>query len=105
MSEDQTLTDHQGRSIRLPQERWKHILEHPEMMDQHERIIETLVSPDLIIATDTDPDVHAYHRLYPQTPVTRKYLIVAVKVLTDDAFVLTAFFSRRLKKGQLIWQP
>jgi len=75
------------------------------MVDQQDRIVETLMSPDLIIATETDPTVHTYHRLYPETPVTRKYLIVAVKVLPDDAFVLTAFFSRRLKKGALIWQP
>jgi hypothetical protein len=105
MREDQTLTDYQGREIRLPLERWKHIMEHPEMVDQQASITETLASPDLIIATDADPDVHAYHRLYPQTPVTRKDLIVAVKVLLDDAFILTAFFSGRLKKGQLIWQP
>ncbi len=104
MNEDQTFVDYQGRSIRLPHERWKHILEHPEIAEQQERIIETLAKPELIVATEADPDVHAYHRLYPQTPVTRKYLIVAVKVLADDAFVLTAFFSGRLKKGQILWQ-
>ncbi|MHB8629997.1 MAG: hypothetical protein ACYDBJ_28580 [Aggregatilineales bacterium] len=105
MSEDTFFTAHQGRPIRLTQERWQHILEHPEMTEQRERIIETLVSPDIIIATEADPDVHTYHRLYPQTLVTRKYLIVAIKVLADDAFILTAFFSRRLKKGKIIWQP
>ncbi|MCC7446292.1 MAG: hypothetical protein IT324_02695 [Anaerolineae bacterium] len=105
MTDEQTLTDYQNRRIRLPQERWQHILEHAEMVGQLDRIIETLTSPELVIATEADPAVHAYHRLYPQTPVTRKYLIVAVKVLPDDAFVLTAFFSRRLKKGSVLWQP
>jgi hypothetical protein len=51
VNEDQTLTDYQGRRIRLPQERWQHILEHAEMVGQLDRIIETLTSPELVIAT------------------------------------------------------
>lgn len=105
MSDDTILTDYQGRAIRLSAERWQHILEHPEMTDQLARVTETLLAPDFVIATEADAQVLAYHRLYPQTPVTRKYLIVAVKMLADDAFVLTAFFSRRLKKGTIRWQP
>lgn len=99
------LNDHQGRAVRLTHERWAHILSHPEMADQRPRIEETLASPDVIVATGADASVHAYHRLYEQTPVTRKYLLVAVKILEEDAFVVTAFFTSRLKKGTLLWPP
>jgi hypothetical protein len=100
----ETLTDYRGRAIRLTEERWAHILDHPEMEDQHNRLVETLAAPDVVIATVRDETVHTYHRLYEQTPVTRKYLLVAVKMTADDAFVLTAFFTSRQKRGNVIWQ-
>jgi hypothetical protein len=106
MNNDDTtvLTDHTGREIRLTAERRKHILEHPEMVDQFERIAETINRPETVIATNADNTVHVYHRYYEITPVTSKFLQVAVKILEDDAFVLTAFFSRREKKGMILWK-
>jgi hypothetical protein len=98
------ILDYQGQAVRLTNEHWEHILEHPEMTDQQERIKETLLAPDVVVATPTDSTVHAYVRLYLETPVTRKYLIVAVKVLEEDAFILTAHFANRMKRGQVIWQ-
>ena len=38
-----------GIPIRLTEERWQHIVHrHPEMTGQRERVLETLVEPDLI---------------------------------------------------------
>jgi hypothetical protein len=99
------LLDYNGRTIRLNSERYAHIMGHPEMSGQFNRIAETLSLPNFIVATLTDPSVHVYNRLYLQTPVTRKYMLVAVKIFTDDAFVLTAFFSSRSKKGIRVWPP
>jgi hypothetical protein len=98
------LVDPKGREIRLTSERRDHILEHPEMAGQFERIQETVRMPELISATTADDTVHVYHRYYETTPVTSKFLLVAVKTLEGDAFVLTAFFSRREKKGTVIWR-
>lgn len=105
MNDDVTiLTDYNDRNIRLTAERRKHISEHPEMVDQFERIAETVKSPETIIATSADETVHVYHRYYETTPVTSKFLLVAVKLTSeDDAFVLTAFFSRREKRGSVVW--
>jgi hypothetical protein len=105
MSDNPTiLTDHEDRAIRLTAERRAHILEHPELSDQFERLQETIQTPQIIVATVTDASVYVYHRYYEETPVTSKFLLVAVKILEDDAFVLTAFFSSRQKKGSVIWQ-
>jgi hypothetical protein len=101
---DQVLVDHRGRSIRLSNERWQHILGHPEITGQQERIGETLSAPDIVIATPQDDSVHVYHRLYDKTPVTRKYLVVAVKYLEKDAFVLTAYFTSRVRRGTVAWR-
>jgi 8-oxo-dGTP pyrophosphatase MutT (NUDIX family) len=98
------FTDHQGRAIRLTGERREHVLKHLEMVGQFHRIRETLADPELVVATRADDTVHVYHKYYDKTPVTRKFLLVAVKVLKDDAFVLTAFFSSRQKEGKVIWQ-
>ncbi|MEZ4709711.1 MAG: PBECR2 nuclease fold domain-containing protein [Caldilineaceae bacterium] len=96
--------DHTGRNIRLTQERHDHLLEHPEMSGQVTRIQETLENPQIIVATVADQTVHVYHRHYASTPVTSKYLLVAIKIEFDDAFVLTAFFSSRQKKGVTVWK-
>jgi hypothetical protein len=74
------------------------------MADQFERIAETIRSPEVIITTSADESVVVYHRHYENTPVTHKFLLVAVKLLQADAFVLTAFFSSRRKKGTILWQ-
>lgn len=99
----QTLKDLNDRSIRLTAERLAHILEHPEMVGQELRIAETLVAPDSIIASHHDATVLLYHKLYATTPITRKYMVVMVKVLDADAFVITAFFTDKEKKGTHIW--
>jgi len=99
-----TLSDFEGRTIRLTDERLAHILEHPEMHAQEDRIAETLSSPDAIILSHHDPSVHLYHKLFSQTPVTRKYLVVVVKYLERDAFVITAFFTDREKKGVYVYE-
>ena len=105
MSDFETFTDCRGRKIRLTDERWAHILRHPEMQSQRKRLAETLAAPDAIIATVKDEHVHAYHRWYEKTPVTSKFLVVIVKLLEQDAFVLTAYFTTRRKRGNIVWLP
>lgn len=79
------------------------IVEHPEMDGQRERIAETLIDPQEVVATVADESVHAYQRFYRETPVTSKYLVFATKISDDDAFVITAYYSSRKKKGKVIW--
>ncbi len=104
MADYEIITDYRGRAVRLTEERWAHILTHPEIVGQRERLIETLVRPDFVIAALKDEMAHTYHRLYETTPVTRKFLVVAVKMEEGDAFVLTAYYTSRLKKGKMVWR-
>ncbi|MBM3145073.1 MAG: hypothetical protein FJ010_08910 [Chloroflexi bacterium] len=98
-----TLRDFNDRTVRLTDERLAHILGHPEMQSQEQRISETLITPDSVVLSQHDSTVHLYHRLFEETPVTRKYLVVAVKYLEKDAFVITAFFTDKKKKGTRTW--
>jgi hypothetical protein len=79
------LSDYSGRRIRLTQERKTHVLEHPEMAGQLHRLEETLLAPELVVATLADAMVQVYHRYYAVTPVTSKYLLVVVKHIGQDA--------------------
>jgi hypothetical protein len=74
------------------------------MRDQFFRIEETLSMPDEIIESKTDNSVELYYRRFIQTSVGDKYLCVVVKVSESDAFMITAYFTDAIKKGQLRWK-
>ncbi len=97
------LRDYEGRTIRLTDERSKHILEYPEMKRMGRAIEETLAGPVRVIQSISDPEAHLYYRFYIGTRVGDKYLCVVVKVRDEDAFVLTAYLTDTIKKGDLIW--
>jgi len=99
------LKDVHNRQIRLTEERQKHIeFDHPEMSKQINKIQETLLNPDIIVRSRTDPDVELFYRHYDATPVTDKYLCVVVKVLVDDIFIITAYFTDKIKRGEILWE-
>ncbi len=99
------FSDKHKRQIRLTDERWQHIGNcHPEMTYQLNRIAETLHEPDRIVRSRTDSQAELFYRFYPITPVTRKYLCVVVKVLSEDAFIVTTYYTDAVKKGDVLWK-
>ncbi len=98
------LPDYEGHFIRLTEERWAHISEHPEMTGMRTAVEETLEGPEVVIQSTSDPDARLYYRFYPQTLVGGKYLCAVVKVRGDDAFVVTAYLTDQVKKGNALWQ-
>ena len=98
-----TFRDYHGQSIRLTQERQKHILEHPEMRGMLSRIKETLAGPQRVIQSLSDKDANLYYRFYIGTKVGDKYLCVVVKTVKKDSFVLTAYLTDSVKKGEIVW--
>ena len=84
------LYDHQGRAIRLTDERRNHILRHPEMVGLDEDIERALATPDSVVESVSDTETRLCYRYLAQTLVGPKYLCVVVKVLPGDAFVITA---------------
>ncbi len=97
------LRDYRGRNIRLTEERLKHILEHPEMKGMARHIKETLLEPQRVIQSISDKDANLYYRFYIGTKVGDKYLCVVVKMIKQDAFVLTAYLTDSIKRGDIIW--
>ncbi len=99
-----TLRDYEGRLIRLTEERWAHISEHPEIVEMGTAVEETLERPEVVVQSLSDPEARLYYRFYPRTLVGGKYLCAAVKVKGDDAFVVTAYLTDQVKRGAVLWQ-
>jgi ferredoxin-NADP reductase len=49
------------------------------------------------------PLARLYYRFYNRTVVGGKHHCVAVKVRREDAFIVTAYLTDRVKKGTVLW--
>ena len=98
------LRDSQGHPVRLPDERWNHIIEdHPNIVEIPETIGETLQSPDILRRSNSDPDtVRLYYKRLPDQADGEKWGCVVVKYLNGDAFVLTAYITDSIREGEEI---
>ncbi len=103
MTTDTVLRDWQGRAVRLTAERLNHILEHPEMAGMEKAIEATLAQPEEVQESSSDPQARLYYRFYVGTMVGDKYVCVVVKIIAEDAFVLTAYLTDKVKRGTLVW--
>ncbi len=98
------FVDFYSRKIRLTDERLEHIeLDHPEMSGQIDKIGETLSNPDFVVKSRTDSEAELFYKHYSESPVGGKYLCVIVKTRGDDFFVLTAYFTDTIKRGETLW--
>ena len=92
-------------SIRLTVERWSHITKrHPEMIDQKERVLETIAKPDMIQKGDYGEFLSV--KYYEPTPLGSKFLIVAHKEISElDGFIVTAYFTNKPSdRREVIWK-
>jgi hypothetical protein len=98
-----TLIDYAGRKVRLTDERLQHILGHPEMLGLQDALEKTLRMPEHVFQSRSDPAAELCYRFYVGTKVGDKWLCVVVKYLENDAFVVTAYLTDKLKPGNQIW--
>jgi hypothetical protein len=97
------LVDYQNRQVRLTEERLAHILTHPEMVDMESQIADTLKNPQLVRKSRSDDSAELFYRFYTQLAIGDKWLCIVVKYLPDDAFIVTAYFTDKPKKGDDLW--
>ena len=98
------LTDYQNRQIRLTEERLQHILDHPEMVDMRFQLEIVLQTPEVVRQSRSDSQVYLYYRFYEKTIVGAKWLCVVIKDKSDDAFIITAYLTDKLKQGLELWR-
>ncbi len=73
------------------------------MSDMETEIGKTLADPERVVRSRGDEEVRLYYRFYPDTPVGGKFLCVVVKVRAEDAFVITAYLTDKVKEGESLW--
>lgn len=91
-----------GKKIRTTTDYWHKIktLKHQELRYSVVEVKKTISSPDEVRVSITDETILLFAKRF------RKYdiLIVAVKVLNGEGFIVTAYQTKKYKeKGQLIW--
>jgi len=72
------------------------------MRGQEDKIGETLTYPDAIVQSPADSSVRLFHRFYRELTIGDKHLCVVVKYMEDRAFVVTAFFTDKVKRGAVL---
>ncbi len=97
------LRDYRDSEIRLTDERLAHILDHPEIASLEQEIPEVLARPERVVRSSSDEEVNLYYRFYPQTSVGGKFLCIVVKFSDEDAFIITAYLTDKIKRGEVLW--
>jgi hypothetical protein len=91
-----------GKTIRLPEERWLHIVEgHPEMAGHLNNVLLAIAAPDKILQGSSD---ELLATIYEQQA---KLLVVVYKENETDGFIITAYFTKKadkLLKRTVLWQ-
>jgi len=93
-----------GKVVSLDEDRCRHVLKHPEMKGQLDRIKETVMNPDEVRESTHDPSILLFYKLYEETPVTEKYLLAVIETQNREGFIVTAFFTDSVKKGGVVWK-
>lgn len=89
--------DKTNRKIRLTKERWSHIRKkHPEV-ENLEDVEETVKNPTKITFPKIDESVGFYYKYFKNRPSHHKYLLVLVKYLNGDGYVMTAYYEDKIK--------
>lgn len=90
-----------GIPIRLPDERWQHIVEdHPELVENKIQVLDVVSNPEIVFK-GKDGELLAVRETE-----AGKWLVVAYRELTEDGFIITAFLTRRrqyLSKRIQLW--
>ena len=73
------------------------------MVGMESAIEHTLAHPKQVVESLSDPAARLYYRFYMGTMVGDKFLCVVVKIMGEEAFVLTAYLTDRMKRGVLLW--
>lgn len=98
------LIAYDGRRIRLTDTQRLHVAYfHPEVLVDEDKIELAVTEPELVAKGATE-DTRVCYRFFIDTPVSGKYLAVVVKLQDGEGFIVTAYFTDRVKRGNIVWR-
>ena len=89
-----------GKRISVSAEYWRKIttLKPPALKGKEELVKEALTSPEQVRESKSDPTVKLYY-----LSQGRWHICVVVKHKNGDGFIVTGYFTDRIKEGHVIW--
>lgn len=90
-----------GYRVVLTRDRWREIIrfKHPSMAGHEADVRACLREPELIRESLKDPDVHLYYRSTARVCIC----VVVAGSETNERFLVTAYFTKNIKKGKDLW--
>ena len=95
------VTSPLGYYVVLTRSRWRQILrfKHPAMAGHEQLVRQCVKRPESIRESVKDPSVHLFYM-----SAARRHLCVVVGPSDNqERFVITAYFTKNIKTGRLIW--
>ena len=91
-----------GYRVILTRARWREIVrfKHPALSGHEDDVRQCVADPDVIRESAKDPNVHVYYRIFAFGFVC----VVVAGDVSKARFVVTAYFTRSLKKGTDLWK-
>lgn len=91
MDDPPSVVSKNGKMIRLPDERWAHIMEeHGELENLRDEVLRTIHVPERVFQGQ-EGELLAIREIEPG-----KYLVVIYRE-QEDGFIITAFLTRRMR--------
>lgn len=91
-----------GFAVRTTKAYWLLIthVKHPSIAGRERAVQNTLAAPDQVRQSKIDHTVYLFYRQYG-----RKHLCVVAKRLGPSAgFIMTAYYTEKVKEGQVVWK-
>ena len=102
MTAPRSFVDRFGHTIELTTERWLHVLDRHQELQEFEYLIpQTLREPDLVTHSVYDPKVRLYYKRFAHL-WGGKFFVVVVR-FNQRCFLLTAYLTDRIKGGERVW--
>ena len=90
--------DKSDKIIYLTKERWSHInIEHPEITNYIKEFNEILNNPTKIVDYPHDKNMKYYYKHFKDRKTKAKYLLMIVKYLNGEGFIITVYFVRKIQ--------
>lgn len=92
---------HFGKLIEISRMYWRVIavIKHPSIAARQQEVQETLERPDEVRRSVKGNKVFLYYKKYGT-----RYLCVIARHQNGKGFIITAYLTKRIKEGTLLWQ-
>ena len=89
-----------GKRVVVTAEYWDKIIrfKHPILAGKEDEVKQTLEHPDQIRQSKSDAAVKLYYRAYDS-----RHLCIVVKHTNGSGFIVTGYFTDKIKEGTNIW--